>query len=125
MPALQTVLGKLNQAFGTEEGLRRLVANKSLFAPDAELGSGLIIQKDAPLFKLYQKYLDNIPGSIAATLKSVMRYALDQNPPTHVTFAWAPSYDYEITVWEVPDNKKTRGGITVLIKSPYPQGKGK
>src|ERR1044072_6041047 len=98
MPALQTVLGKLNQAFGTEEGLRRLVANKSLFAPDAQLGSGQIIQNDASLFKLYQNYLDNIPGSITATLKSLMLYTLDKNPPTRVTFAWAPSYDYEITV---------------------------
>jgi len=121
MPQLQTILGQLNQTFGTDDGLKRLVANKERFNPDAKLGSGLILDPNSPLASQYQAYLDNIPGSIAMTLKTVMRYALDQNPPTHVTFAWAPAYDYEITVWEVPDNTKTRGGITVLIKSPYPK----
>jgi hypothetical protein len=33
---------------------------------------------------------------------------------TLVTFAWAPAYDWEITVWDAPC------GVTVLIKSRYP-----
>ncbi len=125
MPALQTLLGKLNGAYGTDEGLKKLAENRDRFGAGEPVGSGLAIDKDTPNYELYQKYLDRLPGTIKVTIKALQTYAVSQTPPTHITFAWAPAYDYEITVWEVPDNKDTRGGITCLIKSPYPQERGR
>jgi hypothetical protein len=37
--------------------------------------------------------------------------------------SWAPGYDYELSVWQAPDTRTSRGGITVLIKSRYPDDK--
>jgi hypothetical protein len=65
-------------------------------------------------------FLDTIPKSLQEAVRSVIHHALSQNPPVHITFAWAPSYDFEVSIWDSPDTRATRGGITVLIKSRYP-----
>jgi hypothetical protein len=61
--------------------------------------------------------------SLQEALRSTIYHALSTKPPTQVTFGWAPGYDYEVTIWHAPDTKKTKGGITVLIKSRYPDDK--
>jgi hypothetical protein len=122
MPMLQTVLGDLNRAFG-KDGIERLAVNRDAFAPGKPLGAGLVVQKGTPLYDAWQEYLRELPGSFQETLRSILHYALSTAPPTHVTFAWAPSYDYELTVWHAPDTQTTKGGITVLIKSRYPSDK--
>ena len=58
--------------------------------------------------------------AIIIGLRSIIHHALSTTPPTQVTFAWAPGYDFEMTVWQAPDTKTTKGGITVLVKSRYP-----
>ena len=124
MPDLQTLLGELNGAFGGK-GISRLANNSDAFAPGKSLGSGLIVTKDSPLFEQYQRYLGLLPGSIQETLRSVMYYALcrtdekGKSKPTHITFAWQPGYDFKIIVTEVGDTTRTRGGITIVIESPY------
>ena len=60
------------------------------------------------------------PGGISEALRATIHYALGTTPPTLITFAWAPSYDYEIDIWQAPDTETTKGGITVLFKSRYP-----
>ena len=76
--------------------------------------------EDSPF---WQEYLAKIPPSIQKALQEVIYYALDPKSPTPINWAWAPGYDYELTIWEVPDNKvtKTPGGITLLVKSAYPK----
>jgi hypothetical protein len=54
------------------------------------------------------------------TIRAIMNYAVSTSPPTQITFAWSPGYDYELTIWHAPDTDATSGGITVLIKSRYP-----
>jgi hypothetical protein len=49
---------------------------------------------------------------------SVIRSAVARSMP--ITFAWAPGYDYELSVWDVADTADTAGGITVLLRSRYP-----
>lgn len=122
MPVLQTVLGQLNAAF-TGPGLQNFVTRRDAFAPGKPLGAGLVVQKGTPLYDAWQAYLNEIPGSIQETLRSVIYYALSTAPPTEITFAWAPSYDYEVTIWHAPDTSTTKGGITVLLKSRYPNDK--
>ena len=74
----------------------------------------------SPLFKDLVSYFDTIPGSLQEIFRATIYYALSTNPPTLVTFAWAPSYDFEMTTWQAPDTRETQGGITVLLKSRYP-----
>ena len=61
-----------------------------------------------------------MPASFQETLRSIIYHALSTRPATQITFAWAPGYDYELTMWHAPDTKQTKGGITVLVKSRYP-----
>jgi hypothetical protein len=123
MPGLQTLFGELNKAF-SRDMISDLVTNKEAFAPGKPLAAGVVV-KSGRLQKPWLAYINNIPMSIQEALRGVIYHALTSDPPIQVTFAWAPGYDYELTIWDVPDNKKTRGGITVLIKSPYPGDRSK
>ena len=41
--------------------------------------------------------------------------------------AWAPGYDDEVKFFQVADNERSHGGITILVKSRFPndrRGKG-
>lgn len=62
------------------------------------------------------------PGQLAA-VGAAIRYALAQEPRMGITLAWAPAYDFEVTIWESEGMDKTmRGEMTVMFKSPYPAG---
>ncbi len=122
MPGLQTVLGDLNYAFG-KEGIKKLVAEREAFAPGRSLHVGVVVKAGMKIHDAWADYLNDIPKSIQEALRSVMYYALSTTPPTQITFAWAPGYDYELTIWHAPDAPATKGGITVLIKSRYPDDK--
>jgi len=121
MPALQTTAAYLNAAFGPEN-IGGIAGSRNAFAPGKTLSSGLsaVLDKHTPFFNALVPYIDNLPGSIQESLRSTIFHALSTVPPTHMTFAWAPGYDFELTIWHAPDTSATRGGITVLLKSRYP-----
>ena len=119
MPGLQTVLGQLNSAF-TREEIGKLVEKKESFAPGKPLAAGVVVQPQMALFKQWTEYLNRIPRSMQEAIRSTIYHALSTSPPTQITFAWAAGYDYELTIWDAPDTRQTRGGITILIKSRYP-----
>src|SRR5438552_829243 len=108
MPALQTVLADLNRAFGKDH-IDGLAAKREAFAPGKPLGTGLVVKKGTTLYNAWQDYLKQLPGSFQETLRGIIYYALSTKPPTHITFAWAPGYDYELTIWHAPDTSATRG----------------
>jgi hypothetical protein len=119
---MQTTLHGLNAAF-SEPGLTTLVQNRGAFAPGQPLHDALAGHGAEPgtvLHRAFRSHLAKLPGAISETLRATIHHALSTEPPTHITFAWAPSYDHEITVWQAPDTTDTKGGITVLIKSRYP-----
>ena len=125
MPRHQTLLGELNAAFGKAQ-IGQLVRRRKEFAPGQPLNTalaGLVAKPRTLEHRTFKSYLAKIPGSIQETLRGVIHHALSTEPPTLVTFAWAPAYDYEVTVWQAPDTAETRGGITVLLKSRYPDDK--
>lgn len=122
MPKMQTTLHGLNAAF-SEPGVKTLVQNKDAFAPGRPLHEALAdhgATPGTPLHRAFKGHLAKLPGAISETLRATIHHALSTEPPTHITFAWAPAYDHEITVWHAPDTSDTKGGITVLIKSRYP-----
>jgi hypothetical protein len=122
MPALQSVLGELNHAFSKNE-IGKLATMRETFAPGKGLDTGLLVKKGTALHKAWTDYAAQLPGSFQETLRGIVYHALSTKPATQITFAWAPGYDYELTVWHAPDTKATRGGITVLVKSRYPSDK--
>lgn len=119
MPMLQTVLGELNVHMGREK-IRELAKRKDMFAPGTDPDYGFLMEAHPQLISAWQELLKEMPLGIRTGLRAIIHHALSTSPPTQVTFAWAPNYDYEMTVWQAPDTKTTKGGITVLIKSRYP-----
>jgi hypothetical protein len=122
MPHLQTILGQLNQAF-SKENILKLAEKRDAFEPGKSFASGLIVTPDMALHKDWVAYLNDIPKSIQEAITGVIRHSLSTTPPTPIVFAWAPGYDYELTIWHAPDTRTSRGGITLLIKSRYPDDK--
>jgi hypothetical protein len=62
------------------------------------------------------------PGQLAA-VGAAIRHALGQAPRMGITLAWAPAYDFEVTIWESEGMDETmRGEMTIMFKSPYPAG---
>ncbi len=66
-------------------------------------------------------YIDRWPvGQLSAVLAAI-RSCLFRTPKMPITFAWAPGYDYEVTIWEsagVPVSP--RGEMTIMFRSRYP-----
>lgn len=119
MPVMQTALVELNNLFGLQR-IGELVEQRQLFEPGKSLEPSFFAEPGSPLHAAFTTYFGLLPGSIHETLRSVIHYALSTSPPTQITFAWAPAYDYEINLWQAPDTALTKGGITLLLKSRYP-----
>lgn len=119
MPGLQTVLGKLNSAF-SRENIDKMVEYRERFAPGNPLAAGIVVTPRDPLYVDYTQFITRMPTSVQEAIRSIIYDALGKKPATLITFAWAPAYDYELAVWHAPDTRLTRGGITILVKSRYP-----
>jgi hypothetical protein len=119
MPHLQTALGTLNVAF-SRENIDKLVPRRTAFAEGQALWQGIVVDEKMALHPHWKKYLGMIPAPMQDAIRAVIFNALGTKPPTTITFAWAPGYDYELSIWQAPDTRTSRGGITVLIKSRYP-----
>ncbi len=121
MPLLQFMLGRLNRRFSGPE-LFETKTRRDMWAPGKSLSQIAREARTAPpeLLNAWATFLDTMPVAIQETIRAVAYSALSADPPVEVTFAWAPSYDFEVTVWQVPDTKTTKGGITLLVRSRYP-----
>lgn len=120
MPMMQTFLGELNKHFAADRIQAFAAERRQHFAPGKGLDLAFLAEAGTPLHRAWRSYLEKIPPSISESLRAVIHTALATEPPTPLTFAWAPGYDYELTIWQAPDTEQTRGGITLLIKSRYP-----
>lgn len=123
MPAFQTVLGELNRQFSPDRIAEFAKARTAHFAPGNSLDLTFLVDEKTPLHRAWKSYLELAPVSFRETMRGIVHHALSTSPPTQVTFAWAPGYDYELTMWQAPDTQMTKGGITVLLKSRYPDDK--
>lgn len=122
MPRFQTLLGALNTSFGGQE-IAKTARGRDSFAPGQPLDHALALMvapMDSPMYLAFRRYVAAMPRGIQEAIRSTLHCALSTDPPTLVTGAWAPAYDYEVTVWQAPDTQETRGGITLLVKSRYP-----
>jgi hypothetical protein len=110
MPMFQKLVAELN--------VRLHQDRVEEFAKRAEalgwrIEAGLLLD-GGPKYEALAAYLNALPGSFRESLSSVLRYALENKPYKPLTFAWAPAYDFEMSIWESPC------GITVMYRSRYP-----
>ena len=115
MPAMQTMVTRLNQ-LSTPEVLSTL--SPSLFEEGTRLSEAA---QELGLDDLgLAGYLDDLPIGIHEGIRAVIHSALTRDERQPMTFAWAPGYDYELSVWDISATPETPGGITVLLRSRYP-----
>jgi hypothetical protein len=119
MAAFQTVLSYLNVAF-SKDNIVELATKRDNFAPGRALAQGAVVKEGTRLHALWTDYLAKMPPSFQETFRAIVYHALSTEPPTPITWAWAPGYDYELSIWQSPDTPPTKGGITILLKSRYP-----
>jgi hypothetical protein len=119
MAAFQTVLSYLNVAF-SKDNIVELATKRENFAPGRALAQGAVVKEGTRLHALWTDYLTKMPPSFQETFRAIVYHALSTEPPTPITWAWAPGYDYELSIWQSPDTPPTKGGITILMKSRYP-----
>ena len=120
MPRMQTAVTALNVAFGAD---RIGEVDPSAFAPSGdgeETLSGAFVRSGVELDAATRRYVDGWPSALQAALRATIQENLARGGRVPITFAWAPGYDYELTIWDVRDTAETAGGITVLFKSRYP-----
>ena len=120
MPRMQTAVTAMNVAFGAE---RIGDLDPSTFAPvgdGAETLSAAFVAAGVELEDETQRYIDGWPSALQAAVRATIHENLARDGRVPITFAWAPGYDYEATIWDVRDSSETAGGITVLFRSRYP-----
>jgi hypothetical protein len=119
MPALQTIFTKLNEKFQTNN-IQEFARIADRFAPGRPLEIDFLVPDDKVLQRAWKSYMKNVPQIFHESVRGAIYLALTAKPPTQITFAWAPAYDHEVTIWQAPDTDVTKGGITVVVKGRYP-----
>ena len=115
MPALQTLIVKLNQLTTS----RRLLEYKQSIARNPEA----MVSELGPLISdsdIGARFLKVWPRSMRAMMTTLIQDNLQRAKPLSITWLWKPSHDYEMTVWECEDTTVSDGGISVLLGSRYP-----
>lgn len=120
MPGFQLMVYRLNKLF-EPDFIDQL--NPELIAPGQSVEEALqareVVQTNTEL-----AYLMAWPEGIREAVRAVAYSALTRTPRVPITFAWAPAYDYEVTIWDVAGTAESRGGITILLGSPIPGASG-
>lgn len=66
------------------------------------------------------QFVGQWPSALQRAVQAVIWENFNREERVPITFAWTPAYDYSITIYDVHDTATTRGGITVLFTSRYP-----
>ena len=118
MPRMQTAVSAFNTSFGPA----RIAENDAdVLAPDSGASfSEALVRSGVELDDATAAFVDRWPTGIQAAVRAVLADNLRREGTVPVTFAWAPGYDFEVSIWDVRDTAETAGGITILFKSRYP-----
>ena len=130
MPLFQRLLEKANRLFASDnigsvhsDALAPREPSAHLLADCADaLGMGLTSEE--------RQFVNKTPISIQEAIRGTCytavvrsRVSVDNDQPLQkipVTFAWTPQYDYELVVVEARSTASSWGGITILLRTPYP-----
>ena len=117
VPRMQTAVSALNMRFGAA-AIGEVPAEP--FAPGGSSLGDALVASGVELDDATLRYVAGWPSALQAALQAAIFENLARDGRVPITFAWAPGYDYELTIWDVRDSAETAGGITVLFRSRYP-----
>jgi len=113
MPSMQAMVERSNDKF-KRENIGEF--NAEWLAPGVPLAQGAqsagIAQTQTEV-----QYLEALPAGHQEVLRAALYSAVQRSLP--VTLAWAPAFDFSVTVWEVAGTGQSMGGMTLLIQGPY------
>ncbi len=118
MPHLQAIALRANLVLGHDK-IDELEIDPGLLMPGApveKLLEGLGVVRSPEELEALLAF----PLALREGLRGVVYSAVTRTPRAPMTFAWAPGYDYEMTVWDAPGAAGSRGAITVFLRSRYP-----
>jgi hypothetical protein len=55
-------------------------------------------------------------------IRAALYSAVQRSLP--VTLAWAPAFDFSVTVWDVASTAQSVGGMTLFVRGPYQRPTG-
>lgn len=119
MPAMQTAMGPLNERFSAGNVGDRELNPPEVFAEGCRLAD-LVVKEEHVPYRAAVTFIKSMPEGIHEAIRAVIRANLLRTEPLPITFAWQPGYDWELTVNDVSDTEQTRGGITMIVRSRYP-----
>jgi hypothetical protein len=114
MPLLQTMSERANQLLRRDSigGIAAGVINPEQNLVQAATALGIAKTTEE------KNYLSSWPGAIQQAIVSAVHSAIGRAVP--VTMSWAPGPDFELQLWEAHGVGPSPGGITLLLRSPYP-----
>jgi hypothetical protein len=117
MPFFQAMAKRANAKL-TREQLEGV--DRALFEQPGSLVSGLreleIVADDDEA-----AFLEAFPSGLKEAARALLHDNLNaEGGPLDVTVAWSPAYEDELSLFQIADNERTEGGITMLVKSRYP-----
>ena len=118
---MQTATSQMNYVFGPE-GLDGFEGSEEGFNPcnGLSLTDALAQVPHLRLPRPVLRFIGQWPSALQAAVQAVIWENFNRKGTVPITFAWQPGYDYGITVHDVRDTSKTRGGITIVLTSRYP-----
>jgi hypothetical protein len=73
--------------------------------------------------------IDRCPISLQVALLATLRAAVGRSKDqaardegaVPVSFSWIASYDFELTIFEARPGPSSWGGVTIILRTPYPE----
>lgn len=123
MPWMQAFVGRLNDRFNAQNiGSVNIDVLKT---PGMKLGD--TAQKStggtAPIKATNEEknYINtNVPSALQEALRATLYDAVNRPDPMPVTFVWFPAASWQIEICEVAGTAASKGGISVILRSPVP-----
>ena len=96
-----------------------LQALRQLLESDMSL-TDIIIELELVEHPGQAEFIAQTPDSMQVAILAIVRQNLSRDEPKQMMFTWAPGYDWELRLWESTSSTISAGGITVQVRSRYP-----
>ncbi len=118
MPWMETFFREqVNPAFRTREQVALLDAT-TIEIENPRGFRDLVERLGVEINQNLDSFIDAFPQGLAFALRAAVRSAVAAEKP--ITFAWVPSYDYELTITESSSYGESPGAMTIRVGSRYP-----
>jgi hypothetical protein len=116
MPAFEVMFIQLVLALEQAETLEQI---RVLLDSEMSL-TDIIVELDLVEHDGQAEFIAQTPRSMQAAILAIVRENLSRDEPKQMMFTWAPGYDWELRLWESTSSSISAGGITVQVRSRYP-----